>query len=115
MKKNPIILLVFGLVLLAAGGLMSFTGGHPKADAAQASQCRERMKDQGADMLIRCHEKAFATTITATDANSAAQAISTANNSEVGSNSLSMFLLGLGGVLTVAGVFMLRKRASTGS
>lgn len=115
MKKNPIILLVFGLVLLAAGGLMTLTGGPPKADAAQAAQCRERMKDQGADMLIKCDEKAFAATMTATDANSAAQAISAANNSEVGSNSLAMFLLGLGGVLTVAGILMLRKRSGTGS
>jgi hypothetical protein len=115
MKKNPIILLIFGLVMLVTGGLMSLTGGPLKADAGQAWQCRERMKDQGADMLIKCHEKAFATTMTATDANSAAQAISTANNSEVGSNSLSMFLLVLGGVVTVAGIFMLRKRSSTGS
>ncbi|WP_010188028.1 hypothetical protein [Sphingomonas sp. PAMC 26605] len=115
MKTNPIILLVFGFVLLAAGGLMSLTGGPPKADAAQASQCRERMKDQGADMLKKCDEQAFATTMTATDANSAAQAISAANKTEVGSNSLAMFVLGLGAVLTVAGIFMRRKRPSTGS
>ncbi|WP_010188121.1 hypothetical protein [Sphingomonas sp. PAMC 26605] len=114
MKKNPVILLVLGLALLAAGGLMSLTGGPPKADAALTSQCRERIKDQGSDMLAKCDEKAFAVTMTATDANSAAQAISAANNSELGSNSLSMFLIGLGGVLTVAGIFMLRKRSSTG-
>jgi hypothetical protein len=114
MKKNPVILFVLGLLLLAAGGLMSLTGGPPKADPARASQCRERMKDQGPDMLAKCDESAFATAMTATDANSAAQAISAANNSEVGSNSLAMFLLGLGAVLTVAGLVTLRKRSSTG-
>jgi hypothetical protein len=115
MKKNPVILFVLGLVLLIAGGLMSLTGGAPKADAAMASQCRERMKEQGPDLSAKCDEKAFATAMTATDANSAAQAISAANNSEVGSNSLAMFLLGLGGVLAVAGIYMLRKRSGTGS
>ena len=114
MKKHPIILLVLGLVLLVAGGLMSLTGGPPKADAARASQCRERMKGQGSDMVAKCDERAFATAMTATDANAAAQAISAANTSEVSLNSLSMFLLGLGSVLTVAGVLMLRKRSSAG-
>ena len=109
------IVLALGLVLLVAGGLMSLTGGPPKADAAMASQCRERMKEQGPDLLAKCDEKAFATAMTATDANSAAQAISAANNSEVGSNGLAMFLLGLGGVLAVAGIYMLRKRPGTGS
>jgi hypothetical protein len=115
MKTKPIILFVLGLMLLVVGGLMSLTGGPAKADAVMASQCRERMKDQGSDMLAKCGEKAFATAMTATDANSAAQAISAANNSEVGSNSLAMFLLGLGGALTVAGIFMLRKRPGTES
>ena len=110
MKKKPIILIVLGLALLVAGALMSLTGGAPKADAVMASQCRERVKEQGPDMLAKCTEKAFATTMTATDANSAARAISAANNSEVGSNSLAMFLLGLGGVFTVAGIFLLRQR-----
>lgn len=115
MKKNPIVLFVLGLILLATGGLMSLFGGPTQADAMMASQCRERMKEQSSDLLAKCDEKAFATAMTATDANSAAQAISAANNSEVGSNSLAMFLLGLGGVVTVAGIFMLRKRPSTAS
>jgi hypothetical protein len=89
MKTKPIIWFVLGLMLLVVGGLMSLTGGPAKADAVMASQCRERMKDQGSDMLAKCGEKAFATAMTATDANSAAQAISAANNSEVGSNSLA--------------------------
>jgi hypothetical protein len=104
------IMFVLGVMLLVAGGLMSLTGGPPKADAIMTSQCRERMKDQGSDLLAKCGAKAFATAMTATDANAAAQAISAANDSEVGSNSLAMLLLGLGGALTVAGIFMLRKR-----
>jgi hypothetical protein len=115
MKRYTFILLILGVVLFAAGGLMNLTGGPPKADPVHAAQCRERMKDQGSEMLAKCDEQAFATAMTATDANAAAQAISAANNSEIASNSLSMFLLGLGGVLTVAGIFMLRKRSSTGS
>lgn len=114
MKKSPMILLVLGIVLLLAGGLMSFAGGPPKADATTASQCRERMKGQGSEMLAKCDEKAFATAMTATDANAAAQAISAANNSEVGANGVSMFLLGLGAVLSVAGIVMLRKRSAIG-
>ncbi|MES2058372.1 MAG: hypothetical protein V4564_20715 [Pseudomonadota bacterium] len=109
--KNPVLLIVLGLVLLAAGAVLSLTGGPPKADAAIAAQCRERMRDQP-DMAAKCDEAAFATAMTATDADSAARAISAANNSEIGGNTLAMFLLGLGVVLTGAGVFARWKRGN---
>jgi hypothetical protein len=111
MNRKPIVILVLGLVLLTSGGILSMSTGAPKAEAARAAQCRENMKDQAPDMLAKCDEKSFAIAMTATDANAAAQAISAANNPEVGTNTLSMFLLGLGGALTVASIFMLRKQA----
>jgi len=111
-KKNPLVLLVVGVILALAGALLAFGGTAPAADAATVAKCQERMKDQGAEMLGRCRESAFATAMTATDANAAARAISASNNSEIGGNALGMFLLGLGLVLTVVGALGWRKRAA---
>jgi len=112
-RKNPLVLLVVGVILLIAGAMLTFGGTAPAADAATVAKCQERMKDQGAEMLGRCKESAFATAMTATDANAAARAISASNNSEIGGNALGMFLLGLGLVLTVAGGLAWRRRAAT--
>lgn len=113
MKKNPFALIILGLLLLAGGIFMQFTGGAPKADSALAQRCRDEMKGRGADasMADRCSETAFATAMTATDAAAAARGISAANNSEVGNNALAMFLIGLGLVLTIAGVVLRNKTA----
>ena len=112
MKKNPMLLIVVGVVLLVVGGLMSLTGGPPKADAATTLQCRQKMTAAGAEAAIieQCDQRAFAAQMTATDATSAAQAISAANNQEIGGNSLAMFLIGLGFVLTIAGFVLRSKR-----
>ena len=112
MKKNPLILIIIGLLILAAGAVMKLSGGAPSADAATTARCQERMKDQGAEMLQRCNEAAFATAMTATDADAAARAISSANNSEVGGNALAMFLIGLGIAVTVAGALSARRRGN---
>lgn len=108
MKKNPVALIIIGLLLLAGGMFMQFNGGAPKADSALAQWCRDEMKGRGADasMADRCSETAFATAMTATDAQSAARGISAANNREVGGNALAMFLIGLGLVLTIGGVVL---------
>jgi hypothetical protein len=111
MKQNPRLLLVIGVVPLALGVFISFAGGSPKTDPAKAVQCRERLKDQGAEMLARCDEAGFATAITATDANHAAASISASNNQEIGGNALGMFLLGLGLVMALAGLRASRKQA----
>lgn len=116
MKKNPIVLLILGVALLAVGGFLTLNGGPPNADLAIVAQCQERVRDQGAEMLAKCQEQAFATGMTATDANDAARAISAANNAEVGGNMLGMFLLGLGLVLTIFGGLAWRqKERSKGS
>lgn len=113
MKKNPLVLLVVGVILVIAGAFLTFGNSAPRADADTVAKCQERMKDQGTDMRERCNESAFATAMTATDANAAARAISASNNSEIGGNALGMFLLGLGLVLTAAGAFAWRKRTAT--
>ena len=110
MKKNPLLLLVVGAVLLAIGGFMSFGSGPPKADPAIVAQCQERLRDQGAEMLARCQEQAFATGLTATDANEAARAISAANNQEIGGNALGMFFIGLGLVFAIFGAIAWRQK-----
>lgn len=109
MKKNPLILIALGVLMLVAGAVMKFTGGPPGADAATIARCEERLKDQGAEMLRRCQERAFATAMTATDADAAARAISGANSDEIGSSALAMFLIGLGIVATAAGVLAARR------
>lgn len=109
MRKTPLVLLILGLALMAIGGVMTLKGGPPRADPAIVAQCRDRMRDQGADMLAKCQEQAFATAMTATDADAAARAIGTANTAEVGGTMLGMVLLGLGLVLTIAGAITSRR------
>lgn len=116
LKKNPVILIAIGLVLLAIGGFMQFTaGGPPRADAALVQACETEMQSRGgdADMIARCQETAFASAMTATDAESAARAISAANNSEVGGGMLAMFLIGIGLALTIGGIVIHRGRGRT--
>lgn len=112
LKKNPNLLIVIGVIFLAIGGFLQFTGGPPKADAALTQACRSEMTDRGADaeLIAKCDETAFASAMTATDAEAAARSISAANNAEVGGNAMSMFLLGLGLVLVI-GRFVVRRAA----
>ncbi|ATY31166.1 hypothetical protein [Sphingomonas psychrotolerans] len=115
MKMNPRVALVIGIVLLAVGAFITFGNAPPKADPVSAAACRERFKDQGQEMLDRCDEAAFATAMTAADANQAAASISASNNQEVGGNALGMFLLGIGLVLTLAGGVAWMKQSGDGA
>ncbi|WP_210302594.1 LPXTG cell wall anchor domain-containing protein [Phyllobacterium sp. 628] len=110
--KKPIILIILGLLLLGGGGALSFVGGPPQANAELTQKCRETLTARAADAATvdQCKEVAFATAMTATDAQSAARAISAANNSEIGSNTVAMFLMGLGLVFVLGGVFLRRKQ-----
>lgn len=112
MKKNPVAMIAAGALVLLVGLIMMFTGGAPKADAAMVQQCQTKLRAQNmeASFIKQCDEKAFATAMTATDANAAAQAISAANNQEIGGNSMALFFIGLGVVLVAAGGFTMRKR-----
>lgn len=110
MKKHPLILIVLGVLMALAGAVMSFTSGAPDADTKTILACRERLKGQDAAMLQRCDEAAFAAAMTAADAGAAARAISSANNAEIGGNTIAMFLLGLGLVLTIGGIYTARRR-----
>jgi hypothetical protein len=113
MKKPSLLLLTLGVISLLIGGVMALRGGPPAADAQLAQACRTEMARRNADasMIQQCDEAAFATAMTATDANDAARSISAANNSEVGSNALAMFLIGVGVALLVAGILLRRKEA----
>lgn len=77
-----------------------------------SSNAQKEMKTRGADasMATQCRETAFAAAMTATDAQSAARAISAANTSEIGSNGLSMLLIGIGLVVTIGGVVLRQKQ-----
>ena len=97
---------------MGVGAVMQFTGGPPRADAALVLRCQEEMKTRGADasMAKQCSETAFATAMTATDAHSAARAISAVNTAEIGSNGLAMALIGIGLALTIGGVVLRQKQ-----
>jgi len=113
MKNKPILLLVIGLIALVAGGALHFTSGPPRADAALAQQCRDSIQARGpaaSDLLPRCDELAFARMTTAPDAQSAARAIASANRGEIGGDTSSMFLLGLGAALTLGGLILTLRR-----
>ncbi len=110
MKKNPFVLIALGVVLIAVGGFMHFTGGPPTANPGLRQACEASMAERGADadLIAQCKQVAFATATTATDAESAAGSISAANNSEIGGGALSMFLMGAGLALVVGGVVIRR-------
>ena len=110
-KKSPLVLIVLGAILIAVGAWMNFSGGPPAADPALRQACEASMAERGgdADLVAQCSQVAFATATTATDAESAARAISAANNAEVGGGALAMFLLGLG-IAIFAGGIVLRLR-----
>ena len=112
MKRTPVLLIAIGLLALIIGGTMNFTGSAPKASPALVQQCQEKMRARNADdaLVRQCSEAAFATAMTATDAQAAAQAISTANNSEVGGGFVAMFLVGLGLALFLGGILAWRKQ-----
>ena len=112
MKNKARLLMLAGVIALLIGGILWLAGGPPQADAALLARCQANMAARNADasLVVQCKDVAFATAMTATDATAAAQAISAANNSEVGGNSLAMFLMGLGAVLLVAGFVQERKR-----
>ncbi len=98
------VMAIIGLLMLAISAL---TYGYiPSADPAEEARCREIVATRGetmAAMADRCSEKAFASALLATDAHSASRQISGANQLETIMHMLSMFLLGLGGVLTIMG------------
>lgn len=108
MKKNPLLLIAIGLICLVIGGVMKVTGGPPGADPALVAQCRQNVTERGgdADLIAQCDGAAFASAMTATDANAAAQAISAANQSEIGGGMVSMFLIGIGLALLAGGLFL---------
>ena len=112
MKKNPVALIAVGALVILVGLIMMFTGGAPKADAALVQQCQTKLRAQNmeASFIKQCDEKAFATAMTATDANAAAQAISAANSQEIGGNSMALFFIGLGAALVAVGGFSMRTR-----
>lgn len=108
MQRNPKILLWIGLALLLVGAIISYGpgSGSAGANAANEEACRAEMASRGPEgkaMADQCAEANFAIATTATDANSAAAAISANNQSELGSSTLGKFLLGMGLVLTLAG------------
>lgn len=117
MKRNPRTLLWIGLVLLGIGLFLNYgPGSGPAAASAEAEQaCRAEMDKRGPEgrqMADQCTEENFATLITATDASTASAAIAANNRLEVGGGALGQFLIGMGLVLTSAGLILplIRKK-----
>lgn len=112
MKNTARMLMFVGTIALLIGAILGFAAGPREADAALAAQCQTKMAARNADaaLMDQCKEVAFATAMTATEANAAAQAISAANRSEIGANALAMFLMGFGVVLLAIGFLQGRRR-----
>ena len=106
MKRVPVIIALLGLMLLVAGLALRLNGGPPPADPSIIAACEARVQSQGAEMVARCQQSAFATTMTATDANAAAAAISSGNKAEVGGDAFALFVVGLGVALMIAGALL---------
>ncbi|MCJ8155498.1 hypothetical protein MKJ01_17200 [Chryseobacterium sp. SSA4.19] len=87
MKNKSQVLLIIGIIALAIGGYLYFQG-----DGDSVNQ------------------KNIEIATTATSAEEAAKQISANNRSEIGGSSAALFLLGLGGVLTLVSVINLVKK-----
>jgi hypothetical protein len=113
MNRPALGLIVVGMLIFCLGAVLSgLDGGPPKAGPAQTQQCQDKLRAQGADagLIGQCGQAAFAAEQTATDAQSAAKAISAANNHEVGASLLSKLLCGLGLALAIGGLVILRRQ-----
>lgn len=87
MKNKPQILLIIGIIALVIGGYLYF-----QVDGDAVNQ------------------KNLEIATTATSAEEAAKQISANNRSEVGGNSIALFLLGLGGAIAVISIINLVKK-----
>lgn len=86
-KSRAKILLVVGLIALAAGAYFYFTNDSAAIDKANIEIAQY-----------------------ATNAEDAARQIAANNRGDIGSNALTMFLLGFGGVLTLFSIIILLKK-----
>lgn len=87
MKNKSQVLLIIGIIALFIGGYLYFKGD---GDAV--------------------NQKNTEIATTATSAEEAARQISANNRSEIGGNSAALFLLGLGGVLTLVSIVSMVKK-----
>ncbi|KFF03870.1 hypothetical protein [Chryseobacterium luteum] len=87
MKNKSQVLLIIGIIALVIGGYLYF-----QADGDAVNQ------------------KNIEIATTATSAEEAAKQISANNRSEVGGNSLALFLLGLGGAITLVSIISMVKK-----
>ena len=87
MKNKSQLLLIIGIIALVIGGYLYF-----QVDSDAVNQ------------------KNMEIATTATSAEEAAKQISDNNRSEVGGNSVALFLLGLGGVLTLVSIINMVKK-----
>jgi hypothetical protein len=115
MVSKSLIQMLIGALLLVAGVAMQFSGSGG-ANAALEAQCRAEMATRGpaaVQLADQCSEPAFASAITAQNAESAAAAVGSANRASVGSGLIAWFLIGVGLVLLVAG-FVQHRRGGAG-
>lgn len=118
MQKNPKLLVIFGVIALAIGAVISFGfGGAVGASAAQEAACRAEMAESGGEaaaMADRCNEATFAIAMTANRSGMTAQeagaAIAAANQSEVGGSTLGKLLMGLGFGLLIGGTMLIIRQ-----
>lgn len=87
MKNKSQVLLIIGIIALAIGSYLYF-----QADGDAVNQKNTEIAT------------------TSTSAEEAAKQISANNRSEIGGNSAALFLLGLGGVLTLASIVSMVKK-----
>lgn len=116
MEKKTVVMVIVGIICLLSGVFLQFSGfgGGVSAEDKQACETAVQAKNWGeqkAEFLARCDsDVGFVAMMKAQQAGSgaqeAAQSIAAANQSEIGGGMLSMFLMGLGAVLTFGGLFV---------
>ncbi|UXN04062.1 hypothetical protein [Bartonella sp. HY406] len=116
MSRRPIILIVVGIIALINAFVFKPNVSEAPNDLRIACENKIRnMGTDGLDFIDRCKELTFATATTSTNAHAAAQAISSANKSDVLLDTVQKFLWGLGGILVFLGILMIFRRKRNNS
>ncbi|PHI29182.1 hypothetical protein [Budvicia aquatica] len=111
MIKNKTLMLILGIVLLLVGGFLQIKSPISSADinlcqrevAVRYGSSNDSTKKMLSDKCESDVGYVALMTSDASSANQAAQVISAANSSSLGSGMLSLFLLGVGLVFTLVG------------
>ncbi|RZG45831.1 hypothetical protein [Acinetobacter wuhouensis] len=125
-NKNPVVMIIIGIVLFLIGGGLYFTSSKPNISAEDQARCeslvQQKYGESSSSIIGSCKtDTGFVAMMDAqaggaTSAEATAKAISSANNQELGLGFFGKFLTGLcvgiGIAMIIKGFIALRNKAN---